>query len=356
MNQDSSSATIKLAIIGLGNVGRAFAEQLTQRHGWLKDAFGVEPCIVGAADCSGAVVDRDGLDVAALVRIKAAGGKLADAVGGSSASPSEIVERFAEAGAQVIIETLPSNLQNKGEPAIAFVSEALTRSLHVVTANKAVLLFAGPRLEQLAASRGVHFAHSGATCAALPTLSFARRELLGAEITAMRGILNGTTNYILTRINEEGLSSEAALAAAQAAGIAEPDPRYDIEGWDSAAKLLILANALMQTQAGFDDVARRGIDTIPSGLIEESRAAGGALKLLAEAKRRDGRVELSVAPQIVLPTDSLFAVRGSNKAIEFHTDLYGVLLVAGGASSRMAVAATLLKDVIQAVRDVMRDV
>src|SRR5436190_742338 len=106
----------------------------------------------------------------------------------------------------------------------------------------------------------------------------------------------------------------------------------------------------MQAEAGFDHVARRGTDTLPLRLIEESRAKGGALKLIAEAKRKDGRVELSVAPNMVLPTDSLFAVRGSNKAVEFHTDLYGTLLVAGGASSRMAVAATLLKDVIHASR------
>src|SRR5438270_13373202 len=113
MNQDIPSATIKLAIIGLGNVGRAFTEQLTQRRAWLKDTFGIEPQVVGVADRSGAVVDRDGLDITALARIKAASGKLIDARGESSASPSEMINDFAEAGAQIIIETLPSNLQNE---------------------------------------------------------------------------------------------------------------------------------------------------------------------------------------------------------------------------------------------------
>ena len=345
MNQAHSVSSINLALVGFGNVGRAFAEQLTQRRDWLKSSLNLKPRVVGVADRSGVVIDRDGLDVMALAKIKASGGKLAE----HSASPKEIIEHFATAEANIVVETLPSNLTSQGEPAITFASESLTRGLHVVTANKAVLLFAGSRLERLAAESGARFMHSGATCAALPTLSFARRELIGAEITEIRGILNGTTNYILTRMNEDGLSFEAALSEAQAAGIAEPDPRYDIEGWDSAVKLLILANVLMQAEAGFDDVVRRGLDALPAHLIEESRAAGGAIKLIAEAKRQDGQIKLSVSPQIVLPTESLFAVRGSNKAIEFRTDLYGTLLVAGGASSRTAVAATMLKDVIHAV-------
>jgi homoserine dehydrogenase len=346
--KQSGSIPVKLAIIGFGNVGRAFAEQLAPRRIWLQDIFGLELSLIGVADRSGVMVNRDGLDVAGLSRLKASGGKLTEA-GGKAAAPDKAIARFADAGAQIIIETLPGNLQQEGEPAISCAAQALTRGLHVVTANKAVLLYAGPRLERLAAAQGVRLGSSGATCAALPTLSFARRELVGAEIAEMRGILNGTTNYILTRISEEGLSFTAALSAAQSAGIAEPDPRYDVEGWDSAAKLLILANALMRAEAGFEQVARQGITDLPPELIEEARRVQGAIKLIAHARRRDGQIELEVAPRIVLPTESLFAVRGASKAVEFRTDLYGTLLVAGGASSRTAVAATLLKDVIQIV-------
>jgi len=347
--EQRGSTSAKLGIIGFGNVGRAFAEQLVRRRHWLKSAFGLELSLIGVADRAGAVVNRDGLDIAELIRVKASGGTLAKLPGGTAVPPAEVIESFVKAGAQVVVETLPSDLQSRGEPAIAYATQALTRGLHVVTANKAVLLFAGLQLEQLAASQGLCLAHSGATCAALPTLSFARNELVGAEIGEVRGILNGTTNYILTRMNEDGLDFAAALAEAQAAGIAEPDPRYDIDGWDSAAKLLILANALMGAEAGFEQVSRRGIGDIPQHLIATARAAKGALKLIATARRVEHGVRLSVAPQIVLPTDSLFAVRGANKAIEFHTDLYGTLLLAGGASSRSAVAATLLKDVIHSL-------
>ena len=344
--QECGPTRVKLAIVGFGNVGRAFAEQLRQRRDWLAETCGLELSLIGVADRSGALVDHRGLEVAELVRIKSSAGTLAAVKGKIALPPAEAVECFAQAGAQVLIETLPSSLHSQGEPAITFATQALTRGLHLVTANKAVLLFAGPQLERLAAKQEVCFAYSGATCAALPTLSFARRELVGAEIEEIRGLLNGTTNYILTRMNETGLSFETALAEAQAAGIAEPDPRYDVEGWDSAAKLLILANALMKAEAGFDQVSRCGIDAISPELVTEAHATHGAIKLIARARRVDHRVELSVAPQVVLPADSLFAVRGSNKAVEFRTDLYGTLLVAGGASSRMAVAATLLKDVI----------
>ncbi|MFN7946693.1 MAG: homoserine dehydrogenase [Blastocatellia bacterium] len=336
---------MKIAIIGFGNVGRAFAELIEQRRDWLRANYNQELQVVGLSDRSGVIVNKDGLDVASLLQMKQSGRTL-ESAGAQAATPAEAVRLLAEAGAQGLIETLPSGLKTAGEPAITFATESLNRGLHFITANKAVLLFAGPQLEQLAASKGVRIAHSGATCAALPTLSFARRELVGAQITAIRGILNGTTNYILTRMNEDGLSFDAALTEAQARGIAEPDPRYDTEGQDSAAKLVILANALMNAEATLDDVSRTGIDALPQALIEEARSTKGAIKLIASARLNNGRVELSVRPQIVLPTDSLFAVRGSNKAVEFETDLYGTLLVAGGASSRVAVAATLLKDVI----------
>ncbi len=339
---------MKIAIIGFGNVGRAFAELLQERQDWLRVNYNEQLRVVGLSDRSGVIVNNDGLDTASLMQLKQSGRSL-ESAGAQPATPAEAVRLFAEAGAQAVIETLPSGLKTAGEPAITFVTAALNRGLHVITANKAVLLFAGPRLEQLAADKGVRLAHSGATCAALPTLSFARRELIGAQITAIRGILNGTTNYILTRMNEDGLSFDAALAEAQGKGIAEPDPRYDTEGHDSAAKLVILANTLMKAEATPDDVSRSGIDALPQPLLEEAQARKGAIKLIASARLSDGRVELSVRPQLVPPTDSLFAVRGSNKAVEFETDLYGTLLVAGGASSRTAVAATLLKDVISCV-------
>lgn len=339
---------MKIAIIGFGNVGRAFAELIAERRDWLRANYNEQLRVVGLSDRSGVIVNAGGLDVPALMQLKQSGRTL-ESAGAQPATPAETVRLLAEAGAQVLIETLPSGLKTAGEPAITFATEALNCGLHVVTANKAVLLFAGPKLEQLAASKGVRIAHSGATCAALPTLSFARRELVGAQITAIRGILNGTTNYILTRMNEDGLSFDAALVEAQARGIAEPDPRYDTEGHDSAAKLVILANALMNAEATLDDVTRTGIDALPQALLEEAQATKGAIKLIASARLNAGRVELSVRPQLVLPTDSLFAVRGSNKAVEFETDLYGTLLVAGGASSRTAVAATLLKDVISCV-------
>lgn len=339
---------MNIAIVGYGNVGRAVAELLVQRREWLRSICNEELRIVGVSDRSGVLINHDGLDLTSLAAIKERGKSLATA-GAIAATPPEIIDLFVRADVQAVIETLPSGLQTRGEPAISIITEALQRSLHVVTANKAVLLFAGPKLEKLAAEKGVRLGHSGATCAALPTLSFARRELVGARITAIRGILNGTTNYILTRMHEDGANYADALAEAQHKGIAEPDPTYDVAGYDSAVKLVILTNALMQAKAGLDDVARMGIDDLPSSLLEAAHSAGGTIRLIASAQWQEGQVMLSVRPQIVLPTDSLFAVCGSNKAVEFQTDLYGTLLIAGGASSRLAVAMTMLKDLLAAV-------
>ncbi|MFN0121316.1 MAG: homoserine dehydrogenase [Blastocatellia bacterium] len=341
--------TMNMAIVGLGNVGRAFAELFEQRRDLLLAQRGAPARVVGVSDRTGFLSSPDGLDMPAICRRKAAGESLSAmgaAMGSGPTDISEMIAAFARAGANVLVETLPGGLQTQGEPAISIAAAALRHGMHVVTANKAVLLFGLRRLESLAAENGAQLGHSGATCAALPTLSFARRELAGARITGLRGILNGTTNYVLTRMNEDGLDFNAALAEAQTKGIAEPDPRYDIEGRDSAAKLTILANALLHAEARLDDVQRTGIDAIPETLRDQARQSGGAIKLIARASLNNGVVELRVEPEIVPPTDSLFAVRGSNKAVEFTTDLYGTLLVAGGASSRQAVAATILKDVL----------
>ncbi|HZS03444.1 MAG TPA: homoserine dehydrogenase [Blastocatellia bacterium] len=351
---------MKIAIAGLGNVGRAFGGLLAERREWLRSEFGTEIKVTAVSDRSGVVINDDGLDLTPVSVLYQTGRRPPDTsiaflketrqpltkAGAVAATPAEAVRLFAEAGVQAVIETLPSGLETQGEPAITIVTEALNRGLHVVTANKAVLLFAGPKLERLAAGKGVKLAHSGATCAALPTLSFARRELIGARIIRIRGILNGTTNNILTRMNEDGLSFTDALAEAQDKGIAEPDPRYDVEGWDSAAKLVILANVLMNADATLEQVERKGIDEIPERMIEGARSAGRAIKLIALAHPHGEGVRLSVSPQAVSPQDQMYSVRHSNKAVEFQTDLYGPLLVAGGASSRAAVAATLLKDVI----------
>jgi homoserine dehydrogenase len=339
---------MKIAIIGFGNVGRAFAELIEERRDWLRANYNEELRVVGLSDRSGVIINPDGLNAAALMQLKQSGRSL-ETAGAQTVTPAEAVRLFAAAGTQAVIETLPSGLKTEGEPAITFAAEALSRGLPVITANKAVLLFAGSKLERLAADKGVRFAHSGATCAALPTLSFARRELIGAQIIAIRGTLNGTTNYILTRMNEDGLSFDAALAEAQDKGIAEPDPRYDVEGWDSAVKLLILANALMDAQVSLEQVERKGIDEIPERMIEGARSGKLAIKLIALAQRHGQEVRLSVSPQLVGPQDQMYSVRYSNKAVEFQTDLYGTLLVTGGASSRAAVAATLLKDVISCV-------
>jgi homoserine dehydrogenase len=328
---------MKIAIAGFGNIGRAFAELVLERH---KD---IE--IVALTDRSGVLVSLSKLEINTLLQSKSTGRSLSQS-GAKFVLPEEAVAMFAQVGVEVVVEALPSNLSSAGEPAITVATDALRRGMQFITANKAVLLFAGSTLESIAAERGVKFAHSGATCAALPTLSFARRELAGANITRIRGVLNGTTNYILTRMSEQNVTFAEALLEAQQKGIAEPDPSYDLEGMDSAVKITILANFLMNANSRLDRVLCRGISEPPTALIEEAQQTRGAIRLMAVAERRESNVLLSVKPQVIASSDPFFAVRGSNKAVEFETDLYGTLMVAGGASSRKAVAAVMLRDLL----------
>jgi homoserine dehydrogenase len=166
-------------------------------------------------------------------------------------------------------------------------------------------------------------------------------------VREVSGVLNGTTNLMLTRMRE-GLSFADALAEAQRLGIAEPDPRYDVEGWDTAVKILIIARALLDPDATLGRVDRRGIDTVTPELHAEAEKSGGRVRLVGRARRTDAGVVLTVAPEVVGPDDPFYLLEGKKKAARFVSDDFGELTVIGGASGRRDVAAAMLKDMIHA--------
>ncbi len=333
---------LRYAIIGFGNVGAALARHVHDRADRVAGRYGVELRLVGVADSSGYLSQPSGLDGRGLASWREAGRRFADLEGGHR--HCGLADVLA-AGVDIVVISLPTD-RDTGKPGLTVARAAVAAGAHVVLADKGPALLALPELEREAAARGVTIGASATVGAALPTLSVARRELAGAEILEIAAILNGTSNLILTAMRENGVSFHEAVAQAQRAGIAEPDPSYDVQGWDTAVKLTILTRALVDERATLDRVGRIGIDELEPEFVELANRTGGRIRLVGRAVRNSDGVTVTVAPEIVGPGDPFYLVEGARKAVRFDTDDLGELIVTGGASGRRDVAAALLRDML----------
>jgi homoserine dehydrogenase len=325
---------LKIALLGFGNVGRAFAR-------YAREAGVSCPISIRAvADSSGGILIEDPESIEYILAQKQAGRSLHDI------APSDVIEDSREflrslvpAGITALVESLPTNMTN-GQPALARIREALGQGISVVTVDKGPLVHGLRELEEAARLAGAHLGYSGATGVRFP------EELSGLAVQEIRGVLNGTTNYILTQMQEASLGFETALAQAQAQGIAEPDPSLDLEGWDTACKILILASAHMGASSTLGEVSRIGIGPQTEGLIETARQTGRKVRLLGRARIWQGRVRLSVAPKILSSDSPFFSSAGTSKAAVFTTKEKGDVLVSA-QSGRDSISRTIMEDLLR---------
>jgi homoserine dehydrogenase len=232
---------------------------------------------------------------------------------------------------------------------LTYVHQALEQGWHVVAAAKGALVRDFKNISARAKSKGLALKFSGATAAALPALDVGLVSLAGVEILKIEGILNGTTNFILTRMGE-GCSYADALREAQVKGIAEPDPSMDVEGWDTACKLLLIANAVAGADLELEDIHVEGISGLSYEFIRRAKDASQAVKLLGKVDRREDGYHAEVVLSCLEKSHPLFSVDGANKAISFFTDTMGAITISGGKSDPRGAAAALLKDIINIYR------
>ena len=329
-----------IILLGFGNVGRAFFRLLLEKRQRLQEGYGLDLELRAILTNRGGVVKEDLLREPGLAEVKREDlPRLTHWRPGLGLK--DILENV-EPG--VAVECLSSNLQS-GQPALGYVLAALIRGWQVVASSKGPLAVDLKGLRRAARRAGVQFLFSAATGAALPIADVGLRSLAGSEVLALEGILNGTTNFILTRMGE-GIAYERALAEAQQRGIAEPDPRNDVEGWDTAVKLLILVNLILDTDFTLADVHREGIAGLSAARLAEVTGEAGKIKLLGRLETKSGTRLLSVAPTVLKPGHPLFAVDGTEKGITFFTDTMGRLTLIGGRSDPRGAAAALVKDLI----------
>ena len=338
----------RIILCGMGTVGKAFARLVWERRQQIAGMHGLAIEMAAAVDVGGAAVSEQGsLPLDELLAHLDAGGRVEtfSAYGRPGVSG---VEALASIPAQVLVEATPTNLTD-GEPARGHIFAALNNGLDVVSANKGPLVLFYREVLKLAKDKGRRIFMSAAAAAALPTLDVGLICLAGANVLAIEGILNGTTNYILTRMHTEKCTYETALKAARDMGIAETDPTLDVEGLDTRNKLVIIANRIFNQHFGPEDVPVEGITGLTLADIEKAIAAESVIKLVGTAERKQGDVTISVGPRALDMTHPLASVNYAEKGISYRTDTMGSVTVTGGKSSPQGAAAALLKDLIHMV-------
>ena len=336
----------KLAFIGFGTVGQGLAEILRDKASQLEADYGFTARVVAVSDSlKGAVYHPDGLDVAALLTAVHETGSLAAYPDGPGLARGwDSLATIRASNADVVVEAAWTDLQT-GQPAIGHIRAAFEAGKHVVTSNKGPAALAYHELKALADARGRRWGIEGTVMSGTPALRLGHADLAGCTISEVRGILNGTTNFILTQM-EAGATYAAALAEAQRLGYAEADPTADVEGHDALGKLLILAAVVMNTPLSKERVACQGITGLTPGDINRAKAEGKRWKLIARLRRAGGRLEASVGPQAIPHTDPLASVSGAANAITYVTDLLGEVTLVGPGAGRKETGFALLADLL----------
>ena len=332
-----------LALVGFGNVARRFARLIEERRDWLTLDYDLECRLVGISTRRHGSVFRDsGVDGVALADAVDAGGT----VGQDAIDAFEIIRRLAESTSplKVLVETTTLDIE-AGQPAIDHVRAALQAGCDAVTANKGPAAFAYEELNALAADRGRSFLFEGAVMDGVPIFNLVRDTLPAVEITGFRGVINSTTNHILSAL-EDGESFDAALERMQALGIAEADPSLDVDGWDAAAKTAALANVLLRARMTPQAVEREGIGPGTARVAMAAKARGSRVRLVASARTAADGVATSVRPVELPETDVLAGLRGMANALVLQTDLLGEIAIAQLSGSLTQTAYALLSDLI----------
>jgi homoserine dehydrogenase len=315
---------MRVALVGFGNVGRALARMLVAtRAPFVVTALGTKS--------HGAVIDAQGIDLRTIV----AGTDL----------PLRGLPPIRELPADVLVEITTLDPKT-GEPALTHIRDALGAGMHVVTANKGPIARGYRELQALADSRGRMLRFEATLADCLPVFTLRRAALPLAEIGAIRGVVSSTCNHILSAC-ATGATFPSALAEAQRLGIAEADPRNDLEGHDSAAKATILANVLMDADLLPEDVARAPVDERAGEAARAAADAGKRIRPVIEVVRRDGKVSASFGPQAVGPLDPLYAVDGFSMGLVFDTDLAGRVAVQLHEPHIDQVAYAILTDLLE---------
>lgn len=325
---------IDIVIFGFGAVGQGVAEVLWKKKEQIEGFIG-KYRVVAITDSKGSIVDKNGIDLTEAKKMKEKGFK--------SMKTPEVIEKV---DFDVAIEVTPTDVDS-GEPGLSHILKSIEKGANVITSNKGPLVVAFRKIQKAAEKKGVRVLYEATVGGAMPIIKLAKMDLAGNDIRVIKGVLNGTCNYILTRMEKEKMTYSQVLSEAQELKIAEADPSYDVEGIDSAAKLVILADSIMGMDARFDDVEITGITKITPESFEVAGNKNYTIRLIAEANKEKGF--LKVSPRL-LPRRHPLAIEGTMNAALIRTDLAGDVVVMGKGAGKYETASAIVSDLVEIYR------
>ncbi len=327
---------MRIILCGFGVVGQSVVKLFESRAEDLYAKYGLKPRIVGVFDSKGSAVESSGLDLRKLIEVK----KKSGSVKNYDTKKSKMLanDMINNLDADVLIETTASNYKD-AEPGMTHITTAMKHGMHVISVNKGPLALAFPSLMELATYNSVLLRFSGTVGGGTPILNYAKNSLRGERITSFAGILNGTTNYILTNM-AGGMSFDVALKDAQNRGYVEADESLDLDGLDAAAKLVILANWVMGMKVTMPDIDCTGIRNVTTADIKKASKNNCAVKLIASCNK-----ELIVSPQEI-PNDDPLCVNGTLNAISFTSEHSGTQTIIGRGAGGIETASSILRDLL----------
>ncbi|MDR3165490.1 MAG: homoserine dehydrogenase [Synergistaceae bacterium] len=345
--------TVGIGLVGCGTVGCGLLELLGAKKDCLKGRYGVDFRLVFATDAiKGTVFSKDGLNLGELAAKLARDGNFHGADAERTASNNiNIKDLVGESGISILCEATPTNYKT-GEPGMTIMKSALASGANVVTSSKGALGLDMAGLKKLARDNGVQIRFESSVMSGTPLINLIRGPLAGCSVTRVEGILNGTTNFILTRM-EEGLEYAEALAEAQKLGYAEADPTGDVEGFDAAVKVSILAGEVFRTRLDIEEVRREGIMSVKPEDIRRAAARGAKIKLIAGAALDGGKVTGYVLPREVESSDPLASVSGVTNAVNIVTDNLGTISIIGPGAGKIQTAQGLISDMLNIASGIM---
>lgn len=323
-----------IGLIGYGGVGKALVKLINDKAEYLMNKYNLKLNIKYIVKSNGGIYNPNGLDLNEIIQIEDIENhnlwkyKL------------DIDYIIRNKDIDTLIELTSTDIET-GEPGLTHIKKSLNNKISVVTGNKGPILLDYKNLKDIANKKEVQLKVGCTTGGALPSISGGIYDVAGSEIKSIEGILNGTTNYILSKMTYEGIRYEEALADAQECGIAELDPSLDVLGYDTAGKIVILSNVLMDTELTLNDITVEGIDEIVINNLENKK-----IKLIGKVEKNNNEIKAFVKPMIIGEDHPLYSVDYKNKGVYFKTDTLGDISIIGGASGTVNAAASILRDVV----------
>ncbi len=336
--------TVRLGVIGFGIVGKGVCEVVKDKAQLYKEKYGVDIRIVCVADMMNSIYDEDGIDLDKLMQSNQERSPVIKYPDSSKDKKWNGEMAIDNIDADIIVEVTPTNIKD-AEPGLTHILKAFDRGMHVVTSNKGPLALYYGKVIEAKEKSGKELRFEATVGGTMPVLNLAQEALKGNNIVSIKGILNGTTNYILSNMAFEGKQFDDALKEAQEKGYAEANPAQDIEGWDSACKATIISNALMDKTMTLTDVEVKGITEIKMEDVLDAKKNGNIIKLLVEVNEKGAKVRPTP-----VPLNSPLAVTGTLNVAVFETDLSKDITVMGRGAGQIETAAAIMSDVFAIAR------